>query len=91
MKVFAILERGQDAPKDYKMIHMWIIFHLKIGPYWERLVSWQEVTQLICLLSTHTVASKESVRHSFLAQHNEMDLLSVDVTNAYVTHCVKIK
>ena len=86
MTVFEILERGKKAPLDFKMIPMWIISDVKIGTFRRKA---RLVVEVILLIPPTTdtyssVASKESVRFSFfLAQHNEMDLLSVDITNAY--------
>lgn len=87
MNVFEILERGAKAPKDFKMIPMWIIFDVKMGTFRRkaRLVAGGHTTAPPEADTYSSVASKESVRLSFfLAQHNEMDLLSVDITNAYV-------
>ena len=69
------------------MIPMWIISDVKMGTFRRKA---RLVAEVILLIPPTTdtyssVASKESVRFSFfLAQHNEMDLLSVDITNAYV-------
>ena len=87
MKVFEILERGAKAPKGFKMIPMWIIFDVKMGTFRRkaRLVAGGHTTAPPEADTYSSVASKESVRLSFfLAQHNEMDLLSIDITNAYV-------
>ena len=87
MEVFEILERGAKAPKGFKMIPMWIIFDVKMGTFRRkaRLVASGHTTAPPEADTYSSVASMESGRLSFLlAQHNEMDLLSIDITNAYV-------
>ena len=66
---------------------MWIIFDVKMGTFRRkaRLVAGGHVTDPPTADTYSSVASKESVRLSFLISAiNEMDLVSVDITNAYV-------
>ena len=87
MNVFNILEKGVREPKDYKMIPMWIIFDVKMGTFRRkaRLVAGGHVTEPPSYDTYSSVASKESVHLSFLLSAiNNLDLVSVDITNAYV-------
>ena len=87
MNVFNVLEKGERAPKDYKTIPTWIIFDVKMGTFRRkaRLVAGGHVTEPPTADTYSSVASKESVRLSFLISAiNALDLVSVDITNAYV-------
>jgi Reverse transcriptase (RNA-dependent DNA polymerase) len=85
--VFQILKKGERAPSDYKMIPMWIIFNIKMGPFQckARLVAGGHVTAPPSDDTYSSITSKESVQPSFLISAlNNLDLVSVDITNAYV-------
>jgi hypothetical protein len=87
MCVFNVLEKGKRAPDGYKMIPMWIIFDVKMGTFRRkaRLVAGGHTTEPPASNTYSSVASKESVWHSFfLAQLNDLELVTVDITNAYV-------
>jgi hypothetical protein len=87
MCVFNVLEKGEKAPKDYKMIPMWIIFDVKMGTFRRkaRLVAGGRTTNPPTSDTYSSVALKESVRLLFfLAQLNDLKLVTVDITNAYV-------
>ena len=87
MNVFDVLEKGVKAPREYKMIPMWMIFDIKMGTFRRkaRLVAGGHTTDPPSSATYSSVASKESVRLSFLlAELNNLDLVSVDITNAYV-------
>ena len=87
MKVFRILEPGATASSDYKMIPMWNIFDVKMGTFRRkaRLVAGGHTTEPPASDTYSSVASKESVHLAFLlSELNGIDLVTVDITNAYV-------
>ncbi|EEC42861.1 predicted protein [Phaeodactylum tricornutum CCAP 1055/1] len=86
METFTILSKGERAPKDYKRIPMWIIFDVKMDFRRKaRLVAGGHVTDPPTDDTYSSVASRESVRLGFLlASLNNLDLVSVDIGNAYV-------
>jgi hypothetical protein len=86
MQVFEILKQGERAPKDYKRIPMWIIFDVKMDFRRKaRLVAGGHVTDPPTWDTFSSVASRESVRTGFLlAALNDLELVSVDIGNAYV-------
>ena len=87
MKVKRILESGATAPNNYKMIPMWIIFDVKMGTFRRkaRLVAGGHTTEPPTSDTYSSVASTESVRLAFLlSELNGIDLVTVDITNAYV-------
>jgi hypothetical protein len=87
MCVFNVLEKGKRAPDKYKMIPMWVNFDVKMGTFQRkaRLVADGHTTEPPASDTYSSVASEESVRLSFfLAQLNDLELVTVDITNAYV-------
>jgi len=87
MKVFRILEHGARAPSDYKMIPMWIIFDVKMGTFRRKalLVTGSHTTEPPASDTYSSVTSKESVCLAFLlSELNGLDLVTIDITNAYV-------
>ena len=69
------------------MIPMWIIFDVKMGTFRRkaRLVAGSHTTEPPASDTYSSVASKESVRLAFLlSELNGIDLVTVDITNAYV-------
>ena len=93
MKVFNILEPGSKPPEGHQFIPIWIIFEVKADLRRKaRLLTGGHITKVPTWDCYSSVASKQSVRLAFLAASlNSLDLVMVDVGNAYVNALCKEK
>jgi hypothetical protein len=93
LKVFEFLKPGEKAPQGYQHIKMWIIFDVKMNLTRKaRLVAGGHVTKAPPWDCFSSVASRQSVRLAFMgASLNDLDLVMIDVGNAFVNADCKEK
>jgi Reverse transcriptase (RNA-dependent DNA polymerase) len=88
MAAFKILDPGAKRPVGYKKVHCHIVFDIKMGTLQRkaRYVCGGHTTNPAPEIQTYaSIVSRESVRIAFtLAALNDLDIQSVDASNAYL-------